>query len=105
MDKKILRDFAKNGLEILQWSILLLLYETDGHTLKYDDIQKDLNLPITSDDSKPGGANKNAFTREILKSLKSSEDKDGYVKPVEGKQATWKLTPEGKRFVENGLDS
>ena len=102
MNKKILRDFAKNGLEILQWSILLLLYETDGHTLKQKKIQKELNLPIKSDNSKPESRSINAFTREILR---SSQDKDGYVKYVEGERETWKLTPEGIKFVENGLDS
>lgn len=101
MNNSILKAFAKNGLEILQWSILLLLYETDEHTLKLEDIREPLDLPI-SNNSNPGGANKNAFTREILRSC---QDKDGYVEYVEGERETWKLTPEGINFVKNGLDS
>ena len=102
MNKEILREFAKNGLEILQWSILILLYEAEGQTLKQNKIQEYLNLPITSDNSNPKSRSKNAFTREILR---SSQDKDGYVKYVEDERETWKLTPEGIKFVENGLDS
>ena len=41
MNNSILKVFAKNGLEILQWSILLLLYkaEAKGQTLKLEDIR------------------------------------------------------------------
>ena len=66
MNNSILKAFAKNGLEILQWSILLLLYEAKGQTLKQKKIQEDLNLPIIANNSKPESRSKNAFTREIL---------------------------------------
>ena len=33
MNNSILKAFAKNGLEILQWSILLLLYEKGEEVL------------------------------------------------------------------------
>ena len=100
MNNSILKAFAKNGLEILQWSILLLLYEAKGQTLKQKKIQEDLNLPIISNNSKPEGGSKNAFTREILR---SSQDKYGYVEYVN--RETWQLTDKGRRFVENGLNS
>lgn len=99
MNKKILREFAKNGLEILQWSILVLLYEADGETLKLEEIRECLDLP-TSNNSKPEGTTRNAFVREILR---SSQDKYGHVEYLY--RETWRLTDEGRRFVENGLDS
>lgn len=102
MNKKILREFAKNGLEILQWSILLLLSKAEKQTLTVEKIQKDLNLPKASKNSKPQTRYDNAFTREILR---SSQEKDGYVKYVEGERATWQLTDKGKKFVESGLGS
>lgn len=98
MNNNVLKAFAKNGLEILQWSILLLLYEAEAkeQTLKLEDIRKSLNLP-TSENSKPGGVNKNAFVREILR---SSHKIDGYVECIA--RETWQLTSEGRRFVETG---
>ena len=101
MNNNILKAFAKNGLEILQWSILLLLYEAKGQKLKLEEIRKQLDLPMsTSNSQQPGGANKNAFVREILK---SSQTKGEYVKWLY--KGTWQLTNEGRRFVESGLNS
>lgn len=98
MNKKILREFGKNGLEILQWSILLLLYEKDRQ-MTHREIREYLDLP-TSNHPPPGGAAPNAFVREILR---SSREKYGHVEYV-GHQ-TWQLTDKGRGFVENGLDS
>ena len=99
MNNNILRAFAKNGLQILQWSILALLYEADGQTLKNKEIRECLDLP-TSNHPPPKGAARDAFVREILR---SSQSQHGHVKYI-GRD-TWQLTDEGRRFVENRLDS
>lgn len=101
MNNNMLKAFAKNGLEILQWSILVVLYEADKEVLTHEEIRERLDLP-TSDHPPPKGAARNALVREILR---SSREKHGHVEYVEGERETWKLTPEGINFVKNGLDS
>ena len=96
MNNNILKAFAKNGLQILQWSILVLLYETEGQRLKLEEIRECLDLP-TSNNSQPEGTTRNAFVREILR---SSQDKYKHVKYIGRK--TWQLTDKGREFVETG---
>ena len=98
MNNNILKAFAKNGLQILQWCMLVLLYEADGERLKQEVIGLQLDLP-RSDRSKPEGASPYALVREILR---SSRDKYGHVKDLGN--GTWQLTDQGRRFVENGWD-
>ena len=100
MNNSILKAFAKNGLEILQWSILLLLYEKD-RPMTQKEISEYLDLPTSTSNSKQAeGASKYAFVREILK---SSQTKGEYVEWLD--QGKWQITAEGRRFVESGLDS
>ena len=96
MNKNILKAFARNGLQILQWCMLVLLYEADGERLTQEEIRQQLDLP-TSDRPPPEGASPNALVREILR---SSREKYGYVKSVGN--GIWQLTDKGRRFVEDG---
>ena len=77
MTHNMLQAFARNGLQVLQWCMLTLLYEAEkrGKKLTQDDIRDQLDLP-TSNHPPPGGANKNALVREILR---SSREKYGHV--------------------------
>ena len=100
MNNSVLKAFAKNGLEILQWSILLLLYETKGHTLTQKKISECLNLSTFAPNSERAeGATDYVLVREILKSVQT---KGKYVDWLG--QGEWELTPEGINFVKNGLD-
>ena len=96
MNSNILKAFARNGLQILQWCMLVLLYEADGERLTQEEIRQRLDLP-TSDHPPPGGATRNAFVREILR---SSRERYGHVKYLDN--GTWQLTEKGKNFVEDG---
>lgn len=99
MNNNILQAFAKNGLQILQWCMLVLLYEADGERLTQEQIHQQLDLPTS--DPPPGGANKNALVREILR---SSQKIDGYVRYDEFlRDGTWELTERGRSFVEDRL--
>ena len=97
MNNNILKAFAKNGLQILQWSMLVLLYEANGEQLTQEEIREQLDLP-TSNHPPPDGATKNAFVREILR---SSREKYGHVKYIDN--GTWQLTERGRIFVEDRL--
>ena len=100
MNNSILKAFAKNGLEILQWSILLLLYEKD-RLMKQEEISECLNLPTSTSNSKHAeGASEYALVREILKSVQT---KGKYVEWFKG--GKWQITAEGRKFVESGFDS
>ena len=94
MNNNILQAFARNGLQILQWCMLILLYEAEGEKLTHDEIRHQLKLP-ESNKKPPGGANKNALVREILR---SSREIYGHVEYLG--RATWRLTPTGRAFVE-----
>lgn len=100
MNNNILKAFAKNGLEILQRSILLLLYEKD-RLMEQKEISECLNLStFTSNSKRAKGASEYAMVREILKSVQT---KGKYVEWFKG--GAWQITAEGKRFVESGFDS
>lgn len=47
MNNNMLQAFARNGLQILQWCMLVLLYEADkrGEKLTQDEIRHQLDLP------------------------------------------------------------
>ena len=96
MNNNMLQAFARNGLQVLQWCMLTVLYEAEksGKKLTQDDIRNQLDLP-TSNHPPPGGANKTALVREILR---SSREKYGHVEYL-GRQ-TWQLTDKGRKFVE-----
>lgn len=96
MNNNILKAFARNGLQILQWCTLVLLYEADGERLTQEEIRQRLDLP-TSDHPPPEGASPNALVREILR---SSRERYGHVKSVGN--GIWQLTDKGKKFVEDG---
>lgn len=57
----MLQAFARNGLQILQWCMLVLLYEAEkmGKKLTQDDIRHQLDLP-KSNLPPPKGATKSA---------------------------------------------
>ena len=92
MNNNMLQAFARNGLQILQWCMLVLLYE--GENLTQDEIRQRLELP-ESNRPPPKGATPSALVREILR---SSREKYGHVKYLGN--GTWKLTDEGRKFVE-----
>lgn len=96
MNNNMLQAFARNGLQILQWCMLVLLYEADqrGETLTQDEIRHQLDLP-KSDYPPPEGASPNALVREILR---SSREKYGHVEYLGN--GTWQLTDKGRKFVE-----
>lgn len=96
MNDNMLQAFAKNGLQILQWCMLVLLYEADkrGENLTQNEIRRQLDLP-KSDRPPPGGAAPSALVREILR---SSREEYKHVEHL-GK-GTWQLTDKGRRFVE-----
>ena len=96
MNDNMLQAFARNGLQILQWCMLVLLYEAEarGETLTQDDIRDRLDLP-RSDRPPPSGASPSALVREILR---SSREKYGHVTHLG--TGTWQLTDEGRKFVE-----
>ena len=96
MEKSILKAFARNGLQILQSCMLVLLYEADKETLTQEKICQQLDLP-RSDRSGAKGASPYALVREILR---SSQDRYGHVKRVGN--GIWQLTDEGRKFVEDG---
>ena len=97
MNNNILKAFAKNGLQILQWCMLVLLYEADGERLTQEEIRQHLDLP-KSNHPPPEGASPNALVREILR---SSREKYGHVKYLDN--GTWQLTERGRSFVEDRL--
>ena len=96
MNNNMLQAFARNGLQILQWCMLVLLYEAEarGETLTQGVIRDRLDLP-KSDHPPPSGASPSALVREILR---SSREKYGHVKYLGN--GTWQLTDEGRKFVE-----
>ena len=59
INNNMLQAFARNGLQILQWCMLVLLYEAEkrGEELTQDEIRDQLDLP-TSNHPLPGGASK-----------------------------------------------
>ena len=95
MNNNMLQAFATNGLQILQWCMLVLLYEADGERLTQEEIRQRLGLP-TSNRPPPEGASPNALVREILR---SSREKYGHVESVGN--GIWQLTDQGRRFVED----
>ena len=94
MNNNMLQAFARNGLQILQWCMLVLLYEATGEKLTQDEIRHRLDLP-KSNRSEPKGATSSALVREILR---SSREIYGHVKYLGN--GTWQLTDEGRKFVE-----
>lgn len=96
MTHNILQAFAKNGLQILQWCMLVLLYEADGERLTQEEIRQQLNLP-TSDRPPPEGASRNALVREILRSSREKYEHVEYIG-----NGIWGLTDKGRKFVEDG---
>lgn len=95
-NNNILQAFARNGLQILQWCMLVLLYEAHerGEKLTQDEIRHQLDLP-ESNRPPPKGATPSALVREILR---SSREKYGHVKYLGN--GTWQLTNKGRKFVE-----
>ena len=94
MNNNMLQAFARNGLQILQWCMLVLLYEAREEKLTQDKIRHRLDLP-KSDCPPPKGTTPSALVREILR---SSREKYGHVKYLGN--GTWQLTDEGREFVE-----
>ena len=96
MNNNILPAFARNGLQILQWCMLTLLYKAEKREekLTQDEIRHQLGLP-KSDRPPPKGATPSALVREILR---SSREQYGHVEYLEN--GTWQLTEEGRSFVE-----
>ena len=94
MENNMLQAFARNGLQILQWCMLVLLYEAEGEKLTQDEIRHQLDLPA-SNRPPPKGATSSALVREILR---SSREKYGHVTYLDN--GTWQLTDTGRAFVE-----
>ena len=94
MNNNMLQAFARNGLQILQWCMLVLLHEAEGEKLTQDEIRHQLDLPA-SNRPPPKGATPSALVREILR---SSREKYGHVEYLNN--GTWQLTDKGRKFVE-----
>ena len=94
MSNNMLQAFARNGLQILQWCMLVLLYEARGDKLTQEEIRHRLDLP-KSNRPPPKGAIPSALVREILR---SSREKYEHVKYLGN--GTWQLTDKGRKFVE-----
>lgn len=96
MTHNMLQAFARNGLQILRWCVLVVLYDKRAEKpMPQGDIHKQLGIPIVPKGYGPGGASDYALTREILRLLV----KDRFVKYF--KSEKYKITEEGIALIEN----
>ena len=91
MNNNIRSGFTKQGLELLKYAVLMVLYEVrDGYPIPQETIRSRLDIPKVEELP----ARSNSLIYGILAHLRD----DGYVEHE--LQIGWKITQAGIRFIE-----